>query len=371
MARLIRTEKEVEGRFEEVWLVVEEDPLPQWPDGPLSVVGRDAVRQDASERVRGEARFTADIQLPGMLHTAVLRSPHAHARVKKIDLAPALALPGVHAALAPGDAKGLEGEPGYCGAAVAAVAADTFGQARRAVAAIAVEWEVLEAVLDPHEAVRREQFTMPSSTYERGDFAKALESADVVIESTYRTSVVLHNSMETHQSVCEWVGDTLNVYISTQYIWGVRSAVAAELGIPGDKVRVVCEYMGGGFGSKNDPGEYTFVAAELAKRTGRPVRCALTRREENTAAGNRNLTIQKLTVGARSDGRRADADALRLRQRAHGPPRREDQHAADEGVPRAGFRGGNVRARVLDRRARCEARTRSARAAAQELCERE
>ena len=302
MARLIRTEKEVEGRFEEVWLVVEEDPLSQWPDGPLSVVGRDAVRQDALGRVRGEARFTADIQLPGMLHTAVLRSPFAYARVKQIDLAPALALPGVHAALGPGDAKGLESEPGFCGAAVAAVAADTFGQARRAVAAIAVVWEQLDAVLDPHEAVEREQLTAPSSTYERGDFPTALESADVVIEGTYRTSVVLHNSMETHQSVCEWVGDTLNVYTSTQYIWGVRRAVAEELGIPGDKVRVVCEYMGGGFGSKNDPGEYTFVAAELAKRTGRPVRCALTRREENTAAGNRNLTIQKLTVGARRDG---------------------------------------------------------------------
>jgi xanthine dehydrogenase YagR molybdenum-binding subunit len=302
LARLIRTEKEVEGRFEEVWLVVEEDPLSQWPDGPLSVVGRDAVRQDALGRVRGEARFTADIQLPGMLHTAVLRSPFAYARVKQIDLAPALALPGVHAALGPGDAKGLESEPGFCGAAVAAVAADTFGQARRAVAAIAVVWEQLDAVLDPHEAVEREQLTAPSSTYERGDFPTALESADVVIEGTYRTSVVLHNSMETHQSVCEWVGDTLNVYTSTQYIWGVRRAVAEELGIPGDKVRVVCEYMGGGFGSKNDPGEYTFVAAELAKRTGRPVRCALTRREENTAAGNRNLTIQKLTVGARRDG---------------------------------------------------------------------
>jgi CO/xanthine dehydrogenase Mo-binding subunit len=302
LARLIRTEKEVEGRFEEVWLVVEEDPLEQWPAGPLTVVGRGAVRQDALERVRGEARYTADIQLPGMLHTAVLRSPHAHARVRAIDLAPALALPGVHAAIGPEEAKGLEREPGFCGAPVAAVAADTFAQARRAVAAIAVEWEQLEAVLDPSEAVRREQFTTPSSTYERGDFAKALESADVVIESTYRTSVVLHNSMETHQSVCEWVGDTLNVYISTQYIWGVRAAVAEELGIPGNKVRVVCEYMGGGFGSKNDPGEYTFIAAELAKRTGRPVRCALTRREENTAAGNRNLTIQKLTVGARSDG---------------------------------------------------------------------
>jgi xanthine dehydrogenase YagR molybdenum-binding subunit len=302
LARLIRTEKEVEGRFEEVWLVVEEDPLTQWPDGALTVVGRDAVRQDARQRVRGEARYTADVQLPGMLHTAVLRSPHAHARVKGIDLAPALGLPGVHGALGPGDAKGLEEEAGYCGAAVAAVAADTFAQARRAVEAINVEWELLEAVLDPEEAVRREQFTTPSSTYERGDFDKALESADVVIEGTYRTSVVLHNSMETHQSVCEWVGDTLNVYTSTQYIWGVRSAVAEELGMPGDKVRVVCEYMGGGFGSKNDPGEYTFVAAELAKRTGRPVRCALTRREENTAAGNRNLTIQRLKVGARSDG---------------------------------------------------------------------
>ena len=140
------------------------------------------------------------------------------------------------------------------------------------------------------------------SSTQRGDFEHALAHADVVVEGTYRTAVVLHNSMETHQSVCEWVGDTLNVYISTQYIWGVRDAVAETLGIPGDKVRVVCEFMGGGFGSKNDPGEYTYIAAELAKRTGRPVHCALTRREENTAAGNRNATIQKLTVGASSDG---------------------------------------------------------------------
>jgi CO/xanthine dehydrogenase Mo-binding subunit len=302
LARLIRTEKEVEGRFEDVWLVVEEDPLAQWPEGPQTVVGRPAARQDAPERVRGEARYTADIQLPGMLHTAVLRSPHAHARVKRIDLAPALRLPGVRAALGPSDAKGLEQEPGYSGTAVAAVAADTFAQARHAVDAIDVEWEELEVVLDPEEAVKRELLTVAPANYERGDFERALESADVVVESTFRTSVVLHNSMETHQAVCEWIGDTLNVYISTQYIWGVRDAVAQELGMPGDKVRVVCEFMGGGFGSKNDPGEYTFVAAELARRTGRPVRCALTRREENTAAGNRNATIQKLKVGAMSDG---------------------------------------------------------------------
>ena len=145
--------------------------------------------------------------------------------------------------------------------------------------------------------------------------------------------------METHQAICEWTGDVLNVYISTQFIWGVRDAVADTLEMPRDKVRVVCEFMGGGFGSKNGPDEYTFVAAELAKRTGRPVRCALTRREEHTAAGNRNATIQRLRAGAtqRRDDRRArgrvrerrrlvglerrhrrpDEDALRLRERAH------------------------------------------------------
>src|SRR5206468_2502164 len=202
----------------------------------------------------------------------------------------------------PGEAKGLEAEAGFAGAPVAAVAAETEGQARAALASVEVEWERLEVVLDPEAAVARDLLTAPSARYERGDFERALAEADVVVEGTYRTSVVLHNSMETHQAVCEWIGETLNVYISTQYIWGVRDQFAQELGIPGDKVRVVCEYRGGGFGSKNGADEYTFVAAELAKRTGRPVRCAVTRREENEAAGNRNATIQKLTVGARHDG---------------------------------------------------------------------
>jgi CO/xanthine dehydrogenase Mo-binding subunit len=302
VARLIRTEKEVEGRYEEVWIVVEEDPLEQWPPGELAVVGRPAPRKDGLERVRGEARYTADIRLPGMLQAAVLRSPHAHARVRRIDLAPALTLPGVRAALGPGEAHGLAEEAGFAGAPVAAVAADTFRQARAAVEAIEIEWEELEVVLDPDEAVRRERFTAEPRRYERGDVERALAEADVVVEATYRTQTVLHNSLETHQAVCEWQGDTLHVYISTQFIWGIRQEVAETLGLPEDKVRVVCEFMGGGFGSKNGPDEYTYVAAELAKRTGRPVRCALTRREENTSAGNRNATIQRLRAGARSDG---------------------------------------------------------------------
>jgi len=302
MARLIKTEKEVEGRYETVWLVVEEDSLDQWPAGPRDVVGKPAVRKSARARARGEARYTADVRLPGMLHAAILRSPYAHARVRRIDLSRALAAPGVRGAIGPGDAPELDEVAGYHGAPVAAVAADSEREARAALKLIDVDWEVLEPVLDPDEAVRRGQLVGEPRRVERGDVDAALAEADVVIESEYRTQTVLHNALETHQSVCVWEGERLVVHTSTQDIWGVRNAIARTLDLPTDQVRVVCEYMGGGFGAKNEPGHYTFVAAELARRTGRPVRCALTRREENLATGNRNATIQRLTVGARRDG---------------------------------------------------------------------
>ncbi|MFL5968814.1 MAG: xanthine dehydrogenase family protein molybdopterin-binding subunit [Gaiellaceae bacterium] len=302
MARLIRTEKEVEGRYEDVWIVVDEDALDQWPEGPLTTVGRDAPRVDGLQRARGQAPYTADLQLPGMLHTAVLRSPYARARVTRINLDDARSAPGVRAVLGPSDLDQLTDEPCYVGHAVAAVAAETFGQARAALQKLDVDWEVLEPLLDPDEAVRQESFVSDVKTYERGDFARGVAEADVVVEAEYRTQVVLHNSMETHQAVCHWEDDGITVYISTQYIWGIRDSMAQHLGLPPDKVRVVCHAMGGGFGSKNSPGDYTPIAAELAKRTGRPVKCALTRREENIAAGNRNATIQRLTGAAKSDG---------------------------------------------------------------------
>ena len=302
MARLIRTEKEVEGRYEEVWIVVEEDALEQWPDGPLNVVGRPAPRGDGLQRARGEAVYTADLRLNGMLHAAVLRSPHAHARVSRIDVTPALAQPGVHAAIAPGDLELLVTDCGFQGAPVAAVCADTYAQARAGVAAIEVEFEVLEPLLDSDEAVARGSLLGEPRVRSRGDVERGLAEADVVCSGEFRTSVVLHNSLETHQAVVQWVGDSVEVHISTQFIWGVRDEVAEGLGLPPDKVRVVCNYMGGGFGSKNSPDDYTFIAAELAKRTGRPVKCALTRREEHLAAGNRNATIQRLTIGAKEDG---------------------------------------------------------------------
>jgi CO/xanthine dehydrogenase Mo-binding subunit len=303
VARLIRTEKEVEGRYSEQWVVVEEDALDQWPTGPLTTVGRELPRIDGLVRARGQALYTADLQLPGMLHTAVLRSPYAHARVNKIDFETALAAPGVRAALGPGELDVLTDEPGYVGHAVAAVAADTMSQAQAALALIDVDWELQEPVLDPDEAVRQESWMNDGpDAYERGDFDQGLAAADEVVEAEYRTQAVLHNSMETHQAVCHWVDDGITVYISTQYIWGVRDSMAKRLELPPDKVRVVCHAMGGGFGSKNGPGDYTPIAAEIARRTGHPVKCALTRRDENIAAGNRNATIQRLTIGAKSDG---------------------------------------------------------------------
>ena len=145
--------------------------------------------------------------------------------------------------------------------------ADTLAQARAALRAIACEFEVLEPLLDPDEAVRRGSLLGEPRERSRGDYEQGLADADVVVEAEFRTQVVLHNSMETHQAVVEWIGDGVEVHISTQYIWGIRDAVARGLGLPADKVRVVCHYMGGGFGSKNGPDDYTFIAAELAKRT--------------------------------------------------------------------------------------------------------
>ena len=303
MARLIRTEKEVEGRYTEQWVVVEDDgAIDPWPAGPLKTVGQPVPRADGHQRARGQAVYTADLALPGMLHAAVLRSPHARARVNKLDLTRARDAGWVRGVIGPDDCDVLTSEPGYHGAPVAAVAADSLREAREALDLIDVEWEELEPLLDPEEAVKRGELHEEPRRYDRGDADAGFAAADVVVEGEYRTQTVLHNSLETHQSVCRWEGDTLEVYISTQFIWGVRDSVAEKLGLPPDRVRVVCNFMGGGFGAKNSPGDYTYIAIALATQTGAPVRCALTRREENLASGNRNATIQRLRAGARSDG---------------------------------------------------------------------
>jgi CO/xanthine dehydrogenase Mo-binding subunit len=139
LARLIRTEKEVEGHYTEQWVVVDEDAaIDQWPPGPGEVAGRAAPRIDGHVRARGQATYTADLALPGMLHAAVLRSPHARARVNKLELGRAHGAPGVRGVIGPEDCHVLTLEPGYHGAPVAAVAADTFQGAREALELIDV-----------------------------------------------------------------------------------------------------------------------------------------------------------------------------------------------------------------------------------------
>jgi xanthine dehydrogenase YagR molybdenum-binding subunit len=222
--------------------------------------------------------------------------------VKRVDLAPALAAPGVLAAVGPGEVQRVGAEAEYEGATVAAVAAETFAQAQAAVGLIEVEWEELEPLLDAEEAVRQGSLLAATRRYERGDYERGLAEADAVVEGAYTTQTLNHNPLETHQCVCEWRGDTLDVYVSTQYIWGVRDELARALELPPDRVRVICEFMGGGFGAKNGIGDYLLLAAELARRTGRPVRAAVTRRDENVVGGNRNATTQHVTAGARADG---------------------------------------------------------------------
>ena len=365
MARLIKSEKEVEGRYEEVWTLVDEDALEQWPAGPGDIVGRDAPRVDGFEKARGEARYTADVQLPGMLHTAVLRSPHARAKVRRIDLAAAAAAPGVLAAIGPGEVDGAGVEADFEGYAVAAVAAETLEQAEAAVALIEIDWEELEPLLDPEEAVRRGSFVsrVEAPTSAATTSAGSPRPTRSSSPSTGRRRSTTTRWRRTSASATG-AATRIDVHVSTQYIWGVRSELAKALGLPEDKVRVICEFMGGGFGSKAGLDSYLLLAAELARRTGRPVRCALTRRAENMSratATRRSSSVtrrrprrrhadrprRRVHVRARlgrlaAAHRRPDAAALRLRQRPHRRARREAEPPADGRLPRAGLRRGNV-----------------------------
>jgi xanthine dehydrogenase YagR molybdenum-binding subunit len=310
MARLVKTQVEMEGRYEERWTLVEDDATPEYADGEeLAVVGRPHVRVSAAARVSGSARFISDIDLAGMVHAAVLRSPHANARVTALDRAAAEALPGVRAVIGPGDLPDRDGRPvltdapAYAGAAVAAVVADTPDQAERAVEALAPEWEPLAFVVDLDEGLARQEFTEDPSETSRGDVDAALSGAAAVVEREYRTPAQMQNPLEPHCAVAMWESGALTVWSSTQGIFAARDELAQAYDLEPDDVRVVCEYMGGGFGGKQGAGPEGFLAAELSRRSGRPVRLVFTRRDEHTTVGHRAPTIQTYRIGADAEGR--------------------------------------------------------------------
>ena len=312
MARIVKTRVETEGKVHEEFAVVEDESLEAWGDdktAAMRYVGKATPRIEGIERVTGRAKFTHDMQLPGMLHAVLVRSTKAHARVTGLDTSAAEALPGVVGVLTPQTLPTLEGvspltdEPIYVGDAVAAVLAESDAIAREAADLVRVTYEVLPFETNMARATDDAERLGEGRVQERGDVEAAFAAADVVLEGTFHTPAAVHHCLETHGSVVQWEGNRLTVWTSTQSPFGVRREVAEGLGLPLTAVRVIKQYMGGGFGSKFGPGNYTFIAAIFAKMYNAPVRCILNRAEEAVATGHRHETIQRYKVGVTRDGR--------------------------------------------------------------------
>jgi xanthine dehydrogenase YagR molybdenum-binding subunit len=280
-------------------------PGPEAPQPEFKIIGKSTPRIDGREVVTGRARYTHDIRLADMLVGKILRSPRAAAEIVSIDLAPALARPGVMAAL-----KLAEGRVLYAGQQVAAVAAVDERTADEALALIKVEYKSKPFVVDWEKArdpnapqVREGKPNVEKlNAYARGDVEKGFAEAEIVVEHAYRTGVEVHNPTETHGSVAAWEGDHLVVYDSTQAVHGVRDGLARALKVPAANVTVIKNYMGGGFGSKLATGDYTVAAARLARAAGRPVKVLLSRRDNALCVGHRPSSHQTYKVGARKDG---------------------------------------------------------------------
>jgi xanthine dehydrogenase YagR molybdenum-binding subunit len=322
----------------------EAPPLPT--NDRLAVIGKSVPRINGRAKVTGAARFTVDIKLPGMLHARLLRSPHAHAHIVSIDTQAAERNPDVRAVHVITDVVGraIERDAGtdhgagvhlppalYVGAPIAAVAAITEEAVDAALGLIKVDYEVLPFVVDMEDARKPDAPAVfaspvigtgfegrapgsgeiaqhgnirgPVKAGARGDIDAGFAEAEVVVEEDYRTQVQTHCCMETHSVVADWRPDGLTIYLSTQFTAGVRNELAEAFKLPRNRVRVVVDAMGGGFGSKSSAGNYARAAVALSRAAAAPVRLALDRREEHLDSGNRPGTFQRLKIGARKDGR--------------------------------------------------------------------
>ena len=302
----------------------------------LSVIGRSIDRRDALDKVTGAAIYSSDMTLPGMLHAKILRSPHAHARIVRIDTSRAAALPGVHAVLSLENTRGwhtywymiaqpaFPEEIAYAGQEVALVAAETVDIAAQALALIEVEYEVRPAALTPRDAMKPDAPRVPVLDVERpregnvqqpvylrarGDVERGLAEADVVSESRFSLPTQYHVDIQTRCCIADWDGGRLTVYEASQGVWNVKRELAKSLGLEEDRVRVVVQNMGGGFGSKAGAQRVVHYAARLAMLAGRPVRLELTRPEEFLSHPRRYAGEVTMRLGARRDGTLTAIDA--------------------------------------------------------------
>ncbi len=283
----------------------------------LAVVGKRLPRVDAVAKVRGEATFLPDIQLPGMLYAKFLRSPHSHARILKINTREAEKLPGVRAVLTHKNVPKVHPRHKleyllcetmhYAGDEVAAVAAETKEIAEEALRLIKVEYEVLAAVYDAEEAMKLDaplvHPELGSNIYakhpgcspdgwlviEIGDVSKGFTEADFIIENTYETPMQYTCSPMPRSVVCRWAGNKLTCWADTQVPQSVWYDLAKCLGIPQSDVRLIVHCVGA-YGAK-EPEKTAVLTAILARRTGRPIKAEFTR-EEDFIASHRRLSYK-------------------------------------------------------------------------------
>lgn len=304
----------------------------------LTTVGVDHPRVEGVEKLTGDALYTGDLQLPGMLHAKVKHSPHARARILRIDTARAEALPGVHAVLTGHE---LDYKVGlyvvdkdilakdvvrHFGEAVAAVAAETPEIASEAVDLIEVDYEVLTPALDPMEAIEPDAplvhpdlggyayveaaFSPQPGTnvahqqlVRKGDLDGGFAEAEWVVEREYTNPSVQHVPLETHVTIVQWkAGDQVTIWTSAQSPFTVRNLFCTAMRLPLNQVRVVVPHVGGGFGGKAGIHLEPLVACLSRKAGGRPVRLQATREEEFSLLPCRSALTYRIKTGVRADG---------------------------------------------------------------------
>jgi xanthine dehydrogenase YagR molybdenum-binding subunit len=293
------------------------DSIPQFEH-----VGRPRPRVEGPLKVTGRAKYTYDIKLPGMLHGRMIGAEVPAGEILEIDTSKAEALPGVKAVWTT-DSRVVR----FAGQDVAAVAAVSPDVARDAARLVRVRYKERPFAHELREAMKPQAplvFNLDrlpvgrdmgrngnvagprTSRANRGDVDKGFAEAEVVHEGTYYCPVHTHSCLETHGVVAAWEGEQLTVYASTQAIFAVREGIAEALGIDRKNVRVICEHMGGGFGSKLGPSAtgsaFSVVACRLARQAGAPVKLMLDRRQEHLCTGNAPSALMTVKVGAKKDG---------------------------------------------------------------------
>ncbi len=281
--------------------------MPSWPEHP-TLIGSHATRIDGPAKVSGSAKYPSDVQPAGWLYGMILRSKWPKAKITRINLEKALKVPGIKSAIV--DRQG-ERTVRYYGEELAAVAGTSKQACLDALRLIDVEAKPLPFVVREDDAKDESSprvwedtpnFSKPHIN-EKGAVDKAFADCSAVVDGFFTTPVQLHHPLESHGNTVSWTDDGLTAWSSTQGISSVKDGFADNLKLPQSQVRVLSEYMGGGFGSKFGHGVEGSLAARLSKQAKAPVKLFLTRFDEALAVGNRPSSFQKIKLGATADGK--------------------------------------------------------------------